>query len=418
MFYRLCANLCRADDSKLEVSTLFSTYQQACAETDIEPIPENVLSKIIKSLYDIKKGRPKIGEKRVYCYSGITFKVERDSTIITPCSVEKHLTSALILSRTLSNVNLIMPSDLVTNGNIVMKEVKLDFQEKLWNLTIRNKSISLNKLFVSKQFECTAGSLGEILHIVSKIKICKGKLISNKQNLLTKAICETLSLRGDENRKAETRLRCNSCCQALTWCTTGEICKKCNDQLGDSQSVQIGQTRDDLLSIFQKIFPNASPEMQTFLQTLHHILTSNLSHTSLVRWDKSTLKLCLNLWSKGAKVYEDLRDSQIYQLPSGRHLRRLKNRVTQRLGINDECLERMYNTALANNLPPWGHYGGIIHDEAKIQQDLVINVKGKCNELVGWIDTGEEAHNLNVLGEKGVNQSLATVVLQLTFLGN
>ena len=158
--------------------------------------------------------------------------------------------------------------------------------------------------------------------------------------------------------------------------------------------------------------------MQTFLQTLHHILTSNLSHTSLVRWDKSTLKLCLNLWSKGAKVYEDLRDSQIYQLPSGRHLRRLKNRVTQRLGINDECLEWMYNTALANNLPPWGHYGGIIHDEAKIKQDLVINVKGKCNELVGWIDTGEEAHNLNVLGEKGVNQSLATVVLQFTFLGN
>ena len=246
-----------------------------------------------------------------------------------------------------------MSSDLVTNGNIV----KLDFQEKLWNLTIRNKSISLNKLFVSKQFECTAGSLGEILHIVSKIKICKGKLISNKQNLLTKAICETLSLRGDENRKAETRLRCNSCCQALTWCTTGEICKKCNDQLGDSQSVQIGQTRDDLLSIFQKIFPNASPEMQTFLQTQHNILTSNLSHTSLVRWDKSTLKLCLNLWCKGAKVYEDLRDSKIFQLPSGRHFRRLKTRVTQRPDKNDEYLEWMYSTALANNLPPCCHPG-------------------------------------------------------------
>ena len=38
-------------------------------------------------------------------------------------------------------------------------------------------------------------------------------------------------------------------------------------------------------------------------------------------------------------------------------------------------------SALANNLPPCGHYGGIIHDEEKIQQDLVINVKGKCNEV-------------------------------------
>ena len=131
LVYWLCANLCRADDSKLEFSTLFSTYQQACVQTDIEHIPENALSKIIKSLYNIKKGRSQIGEKRVYCYSGITFKVERDSTIITPCSVAKHLTSALILSRTLSNVTLIMSSDLVTNGNIVMKKVKLDFQEKL-----------------------------------------------------------------------------------------------------------------------------------------------------------------------------------------------------------------------------------------------------------------------------------------------
>ena len=132
-----------------------------------------------------------------------------------------------------------------------------------------------------------------------------------------------------------------------------------------------------------------------------------------MRWDKFTLRLCLNLWCKGAKAYEDLRDCQVFQLPSGRHLRRLKNSVPQIPGINDESLQWMYNTALANNVPPSGYYGGIIHDEAKIQQDLVIHVKGKSNELVGWINTGEEAQCLNILREGGVHQSLATDVFLL-----
>ena len=131
---------------------------------------------------------------------------------------------------------------------------------------------------------------------------------------------------------------------------------------------------------------NESTEKQTYLQTQHKILTSNLSNAILVRWDKSTLKLCLNLRCKGAKVYEDFRDSQIFQLPSGRHLRRLKNRVTQ----TPECLEWIYSTSCSHV---------VIQDEAKIQQDLVINVRGKRKELIGLIDAVEEAGCLTVFRE-------------------
>ena len=134
---------------------------------------------------------------------------------------------------------------------------------------------------------------------------------------------------------------------------------------------------------------NESTEIQTYLQTQHKILTSNLSNAILVRWDKSTLKLCLNLRCKGAKVYEDFRDSQIFQLPSGRHLRRLKNRVTPEKNT-PECLEWIYSTSCSHV---------VIQDEAKIQQDLVINVRGKRKELIGLIDAVEEAGCLTVFWE-------------------
>lgn len=52
----------------------------------------------------------------------------------------------------------------------------------------------------------------------------------------------------------------------------------------------------------------------------------------------------------------------------------------------------------------------VIQDEAKIRQDLVINVKGKCNELIGWIDTGEEARCLTVFREKLCYRCFATYI--------
>lgn len=59
----------------------------------------------------------------------------------------------------------------------------------------------------------------------------------------------------------------------------------------------------------------------------------------------------------------------------------------------------------------------LVHDETKIQEDLVINTKGCENQLVGWVDTGDEGESLKILKEKTVNKTLATEVLQVSFLG-
>lgn len=57
----------------------------------------------------------------------------------------------------------------------------------------------------------------------------------------------------------------------------------------------------------------------------------------------------------------------------------------------------MRNTAEKVNLHEAGYYGGLLHDEAKVQEDLGINIKGKTNQLVGWVDTSDEYEHLRII---------------------
>jgi hypothetical protein len=119
------------------------------------------------------------------------------------------------------------------------------------------------------------------------------------------------------------------------------------------------------------IFPDSTKEMQEFFMAQHNILHSQVNNEKRV-WEKSVIKTCLNIWARSPKVYQDLVDSNIFKLPSGRYLRRFKNCTIQRPGISEDILHWMRNTADKIKLQDSGFYGGILHDETKIQQDLVI----------------------------------------------
>lgn len=220
------------------------------------------------------------------------------------------------------------------------------------------------------------------------------------------------------------RMRSRTCEQVLGWYCTGNSCKKCaalvwkfNNESEDDVINLSKVDGEDLHQIFNSIFPGASPEMKDFLSIQHNILSSK--SIKCLKWDKSVIKTCLSMWSRSVSCYEELRDSHIFVLPSGRHLRRFKNSSPQTAGINEEIFRWMLNSAKQVNLPVSGYYGGIlhVHVEAKIQEDLVIKVKGGTNELIGWVDTGDEGDNLRILKEQNVTKKLATDVLQITFLG-
>ena len=77
--------------------------------------------------------------------------------------------------------------------------------------------------------------------------------------------------------------------------------------------------------------------------------------------------MCLSLWIKSPKVYEELRQSGVIVLPSGRLLSLYKNSVWQKPGLNEEVLDWMVRGADKLSLSSFGREGGLILDEMAIQ---------------------------------------------------
>lgn len=163
---------------------------------------------------------------------------------------------------------------------------------------------------------------------------------------------------------------------------------------------------EDLCNNLKYIFPGASPEMKGFLESQRQALQA--SGLKQRRWDKSMIKTCLSLWSRSPKSYNKLKENNIFVLPSGNLLQRYKNAIPQNAGIQSETLRWMTNTAKKQGLPNSWYYGGLVHDDTKIQEALVLNTNGKEDKLIGWIDIGNEAQMLRVMNEKTVKTNNST----------
>ena len=77
--------------------------------------------------------------------------------------------------------------------------------------------------------------------------------------------------------------------------------------------------------------------------------------------------MCLSIWSKSLKIYEELKQSKVLVLPSGRLLSLYKNSVQQNAGFNEEVLDWMVIEMTKLKLDAFGKEGGIILDEMAIQ---------------------------------------------------
>lgn len=375
---------------------------------------------------NINKCRRVINESREVIYLGVEWKTLPSRTYIDQTDRNNLLNpkyQCLILKHSNDSATILMTSDTVSNGNILMKEIILNFNNQTWSLKVRGTEIDLEKLSISNHFDSSKENLDEIFYVTSKIDICIGLEVVNKKHIPVHVRTEEISFISNENSYG-LRMRSRSCNVVLNWLAIGETCRTCTKNLNNFKNEMQDRLinlnkydNNDLSIIFDEIFPNSTKEMQDFFMAQHNILHSQVNNEKRV-WDKSVIKTCLNIWARSPKVYQDLVDSNIFKLPSGRHLRRFKNCTIQRPGISEDILHWMRNTADKIKLQDSGFYGGILHDEAKIQQDLVIKKKGDVSEIIGWVDTGEECQNLRIIKDNKVEQKLATEVLQVTFLGH
>ena len=360
--------------------------------------------------------------------------------------------TAICLKENVPHIHTVLiPTQYVTNGNTIIKRINFCQKTLTWQLTIRGKIIDIGNLGLDNSFSLSAKSVHIIIDAVDKIIICTGLLTEKDEEFVQKLqnkefVKEFISVGGDENT-GEMRVRSQSkCTQVRTWSQPFSMnkgpCRNCqidcckyrafirglkkitvheqNSTTDETeQNGNLIQLEDsdhtDMSVIMDKVFPNAPVAMKVLLKAQYGALRAKTKQSR--HWDKQVISICLSLWVRSPKAYADLSDSKMLILPSGRQLRRYKNFIPQKSGICDQVLEWMMEAAKEAKVPSHGWAGGLHHDETKLQQDLVLSMRGGKPSLVGWIDVGDEAANLRILKEGCVQQTLATEVIQFTFMG-
>jgi hypothetical protein len=135
------------------------------------------------------------------------------------------------------------------------------------------------------------------------------------------------------------------------------------------------------------------------------------------RWNTEVIRLCLSLYCRSPKNYEYIANSGFLILPSSSNVKRYKNKVDQKSGINKDVFKWMKEEAVLLNLPSEGYEGGLLIDEMSIQPDLQLKRIGQEYQLIGFTDCCEESKSMALLSGKNDLQ-LATHVLQFLFIGH
>lgn len=337
------------------------------------------------------------------------------------------------------------------NGNELFKMINIVHQNTddsySWNLSIRGTPVNLEQHGISSMFEPTVSFLNSVVDTTMKLPACIGVPTSKDVHQNKKGFTEFVTSPGNENGISHSRSR--NCQAVLGWLCVSDskACWRCRAGLGrqpvqdadcinpkqpridvdegnenvgeavkEDDSVMLNEKDDAIMnSLLDDLLPGATEEMKILIRNQRQAL--QVKYPTQRRWSESVISLCLNMFIRSPKMYDDLKDSKALVLPSTRHLRRFKNYIKQEPGINREVFSWMYHAAIHAHLPSHGWAGGLLHDETKVQSDVVLSSRNNTPTLVGWVDTGAEGRDMRVLKEGGVKQKLANEAFQVVFLG-
>ena len=346
-------------------------------------------------------------------------------------------------------VHLAIFCELV-NGNQLVKKIIFKRNGE-WELYTANNQINLEDLSIENHFSCTRTSVQNVCSIVMKLNSCKGKEKENVTPDTTKNKNFVIEYLGEEKTLI---YRSYLCKRILSPISKSSTCRNCQNSIRtlknavpvneeskttlenvtvsfnrstsnnmertheekdtDDKIILENGNNDDMKAILEKVLPEASDEMLDLLVNQKQNLERNPKGR---RWDKKTISLCLSLWCRSRKNYQQLRDSKVLILPSGNTLQVYKNSVDQRAGFHTDAFLWMKEEAKKHYPSESSFRGGICIDEMSIQEDLcMVKTNGEVR-LVGFVDMGPEAYHLNILCTGKRERELATHVLQFLYLG-
>ncbi|XP_028392672.1 uncharacterized protein LOC114517214 [Dendronephthya gigantea] len=171
----------------------------------------------------------------------------------------------------------------------------------------------------------------------------------------------------------------------------------------------------DMRVIFDGI---ATDRVPTNIKLLWEMQAKQMSAKSSYghRWDPRIIRLALDIYCKNPRALDIMR--QCIVLPSNRLLRYYKNSVSQQPGWNIEVLNWCRKEAERLKLTEENHWGGLIFDEMKIQEDLQMKVRDGKHELVGMVELGQFHNDVKHIETGSQAAQIATHILQFIFLSD
>lgn len=443
--------------SVIRSDELFQQYERFLIYTGVNnSLNTRTFGRVLKRVFPdvvVKTAKSKLNPgKTVQLYQGVAWKpIHSEQSQVNLVQLAENLPDGILTTTKPSNTafSFAINSGNTSNGNVVLKVINIIKDDDIdtsyrWNLSVRGTTINLEEHGLSSRFEPTVDFMNSILDTVKKLSVCSGVPREKLDNEIKKCYSEYVTLPGDEN--GAYRLRSHLCKEVLGLLSAGsQACRRCQIDLRRNSSpaaeddvskskqpklessvneegeyddtyIELNEEDDAYLnSLITKLLPDAGEDMKAFFRDQHQALKARCPAQR--RWSTQVISLCLNMFIRSPKMYSDLKDSNMLILPSGRHLCRFKNYIPQESGLQREILSWMYHAAKDAQLPPHGWAGGLIHDETKVQSDLVLTMKGGNPTLVGWVDTGSEGQNMRTLKAGKVKQKLATEAFQLVWLG-
>ena len=328
-----------------------------------------------------------------------------------------------------------IPTTLELNGNIVFSKLTITCETNNVKLTIQGKNVDLEELGFDEKILCEKKSILNMIDLVRHIKLCCGKPtdLTNNDKLSKGSYIANVNRIGEmptQNLKSKT------CKAVLPWVTQNKThyCQSCrnaesysqrckNDSRSEAKPANTsGDCKDaemedseEFMGILTKLAPRAPENMKILIKS--QIDALNATSPKGRRWDPQVISWCLSIWNRSPANYNNIKDNDFLILPSTSLLKSIKNRVHQTAGINQDHLQWMFQSAENQQIPPQGRSGGLIHDEMKIQEDIVVVRRADGISLSGFVDTGKSAMEIRTLNSKEKKQELATDVLQIVFQG-
>ena len=410
------------------------TYSTFCEYNGLHVINKNTFGRFLHKLFP-NASTYRTQEK--YIYKSLSWITNEQPLHVTDLQIPDHCK----LMKDSSSIIITIPTKYLVNGLNLQYTLTACLNDK--DLVCMLGDTKVNILLYGLAVTNTLENLQANISVLNSLSICMGKPLSSIHDN-SKLVIEEWSEIQDEN-SCEKRCRSVFCDRVLVLTSNGQICTKCrknvqnttrkrtssdkspvlgpkspkydNQQcLKDPEKITlVANDHEDLSAILLNVFPKASEDLKDMLsmQVKNCSVPNNRCH----RWSKKVISTCLSLWSRSPKAYQELQNSGLLILPSGRLLQYYKNSVSQPPGFNKCNLEWMRKEATRQNIPATGLRGGLVMDEMLIQDDIQVKKRGDEWELIGAVDMGSWCEALDIIDRGKKECKLATHVLQVIFQG-